>query len=154
MNQAVSRYWSRDQWWCMWGGGRVHHTIWHWRRRVWFTGKKSSFSSRNTWTCTYELKVFQCQLNRVVQIWWLYTIHFQISNIQVDPPQYNSSNVTDLLSSTNHLCLTVHNLPRHCHNPSLVETKVLHNPSPVQIRGCPNTKRLLLREQHSSCMQL
>jgi len=48
-------------------------------------------------------------------------------------------------SSTYYLSLTMHHPPRRCCYACLVETRMFHNPRPVQIRTFPNTKRLLLR---------
>jgi len=48
-------------------------------------------------------------------------------------------------SSTSYPSLTVHHLPRCCHYTSLVETRMLNNPRPVEVKMFSNTKRLLVR---------
>jgi hypothetical protein len=72
-----------------------------------------------------------------------YALFFQIPKNHLGQWYHHCSHAKSQPFWPNHLSLTLHHLPWHCHNLSLVQTSILHSPSPVQIRTFPNTKRLL-----------
>jgi len=90
-------------------------------------------------TC-YKAQGFHHQRNEAMPILTLHAPCFQLSDIHPGQLHHHCSNANRKPSSTNHPRLTMHYPRRCCCNPSLVETRMLHNQSPVQIRMFPNTK--------------
>ena len=121
---------------------RYHPTS---KQTIWITHSRSNFYARPAGTGLYELHGFHCQRNVAVPILLLHALCFQIPENHLGQWHHHCSNPKCQPSSTSHLSLTVHHPPRRRCNPSQVETRMLHNPRPVQIRNFPDTKRLRLR---------
>jgi len=109
------------------------------------TSKQSYSYVRRAGIISYQLQQFHCQRNGAVPIVSLHNFYFQIPKNYPGQWHHECSNAQSQAVATHHSSVTVHHPPRCCHNPSLVEIRMLHNPRPVQIRTFPNTKRLLLR---------
>jgi len=124
------------------------------KKTIWITNRRSYFLARRTGRGHYELQEFHCQRKGAVPILLLHTLRFQLPEIQLTQWHHHCSNAKSHSSSTNHASLTVHHPPRRCRYTSLVETRMFHNPSPVQIRTFPNTKRQLLRSRKGPWRQL
>ena len=115
------------------------------KKTIRITSRRCYFLARCAGASHYELQGFHCQRNRAVPILLLHARCLQIAKSHLGQWHHHNSNAKSPPTSTNHPTLIMHHLPRCCLNPNLVETRMLHNPRPVQIRTFPNTKRLLLR---------
>jgi len=146
INELEWRDCSGDCWWRQWGHRRVHLLIQH--RRRWFTLSTgwSLIQVRCDQTSHYTQQGFHWHTNRAVPILSLHALHFQIVIIYLQQWHHHFLNANSYPSSTNFPIMTVHHLSRPwCFPPSLVETRIFHNPRPLGTRTFHNTKRLHLR---------
>jgi len=130
---------------------RYHPTS---KKMIWIINRISSVLVRRAGRSHYALQGFHCQRHGVLPILSLHALHFQIPQIYLRQWHHHCSNAKSHPSSPKYHSLTVHHPPGHwCFPPSLVETRIFHNPRPVVIRTFPNTNRALLRERKGSCRQ-
>jgi len=115
------------------------------KKTIWITGRRFYFWTRGTGTCLYTLQGFHYQRDRAVPILLLHALRFLIPKNHLDQWHHCCSNAESRPSPTNHPSLTMHHLPRCCRKPRLLETRMINNPRPVQIRTFRYHKRLLLR---------
>jgi len=113
----------------------------------------SNILARHHGTSQYKLQEIQCHRIGTVPILSLYTLHFQIPNIQLGQWHNHHSNAKSQPSSITYLSVAVHHLPRCSCCPSLLETRVFHKSRPVEIRTFPNTEALLLNWPKGMCRQ-
>lgn len=116
------------------------------KKTIWISSRRSNFYTWHTRRSIFNLPGFLCLINGATPILLLHDFHFQIPENQLcqyHHPHYSLANSWP--SSSNYPSLRVHYPHRHYCNPSLVETRLLHNQSPVQISTFPNTKWQLLR---------
>lgn len=109
---------------------------------IWITNRQSHFKARHLGTTDYELQGFHCQSNGALPILLLHAFCFEILEIHLGQWHHHCSNVKSQPSSTNYPSVTQHSAPRNCAYPSLVQTRIYHNPRRAEIRTFPNCNML------------
>jgi len=143
--EAGWRYQSEDWQWPKWEPQRVQLIVWH--RRSWLGSPTVGPASRprvpgqvirnykgSTATETEPCRYCHCIPSSS-----------KFSKLSWGNSTTSTRTPDTKLSSTNYPSPMVHYPPRCCRYATLVETRMFHNPRPVQIRMFPNTKMLLLR---------
>jgi len=113
----------------------------HTELTAWFNMKEDDLDhnrrfccfARRAWTRLHEIQKFHCERNGAVLILSLYALHHQIPEMQVGQWHQHCSNAKSQPSSTYYPSLTVHYPPRHCPYVSEVQTRIFHNPKPVEM---------------------